>query len=60
MTPTPDIRWQQRFSNYRMALDQLAEAVALRRVRDLSRLDAYLPLFIRLAATLQERIDAGR
>lgn len=39
MTPTPDIRWQQRFSNYRLALGQLAEAVALRRERNLSRLE---------------------
>ena len=38
MTPT-DVRWQQRFSNFRRALAQLAEAVDLSRVRELSRLE---------------------
>lgn len=35
----PDIRWQQRFANYRRALQQLADAVALARTRPLSRLE---------------------
>lgn len=35
----PDIRWQQRFSNYRRAYTQLAEAVALSTTRPLSRLE---------------------
>jgi len=35
----PDIRWQQRFSNYRRAYAQLAEAVALSTTRPLSRLE---------------------
>ena len=38
MTPT-SVRWQQRFSNFRRALAQLAEAVDLSRVRELSRLE---------------------
>ena len=38
MTPA-DVRWQQRFSNFRRALAQLAEAVDLSRVRELSRLE---------------------
>ena len=38
MTPT-DVRWQQRFSNFRRALAQLAEAVDLSKVRELSRLE---------------------
>ena len=38
MTPT-DVRWHQRFSNFRRALAQLAEAVDLSRVRELSRLE---------------------
>ncbi len=32
----PDIRWQQRFGNYRRALMRLAEAVELSRQRNLS------------------------
>lgn len=36
---TPDIRWKQRLSNYLRALDQLADAVSLRRQRPLSRLE---------------------
>lgn len=36
---THDIRWQQRFSNYRKALVQLTEAVELSRQRPLSRLE---------------------
>ncbi len=35
----PDIRWKQRFSNYRRAYSQLAEAVALSKTRPLSRLE---------------------
>ena len=38
MTPT-SVRWQQRFSNFRRALAQLAEAVDLSKVRELSRLE---------------------
>jgi nucleotidyltransferase substrate binding protein (TIGR01987 family) len=38
-TEHPDIRWQQRFANYRRALQQLAEAVALAKTRPLSRLE---------------------
>ena len=38
MTPT-DVRWHQRFSNFRRALAQLAEAVDLSQVRELSRLE---------------------
>ena len=34
-----DVRWQQRFSNFRRALAQLAEAVDLSKVRELSRLE---------------------
>ena len=34
-----DIRWQQRFANYRRALQQLREAVDLADVRPLSRLE---------------------
>ena len=34
-----EVRWQQRFSNFRRALAQLAEAVDLSRVRELSRLE---------------------
>lgn len=36
---THDIRWQQRFSNYRKALAQLAEAVELSQQRPLTRLE---------------------
>jgi nucleotidyltransferase substrate binding protein (TIGR01987 family) len=36
---TNDIRWQQRFSNYRKALSQLAEAVELSQRRQLSKLE---------------------
>jgi len=35
----PDIRWKQRFSNYQRALLQLADAVALSRQRQLTRLE---------------------
>ena len=34
-----DIRWQQRFSNYKKALQQLGEAVALSEERELSDLE---------------------
>lgn len=34
-----DIRWQQRFSNYKKALQQLGEAVALSKNRELSDLE---------------------
>jgi len=34
-----DIRWQQRFANYRRALQQLREAVDLAEARPLSRLE---------------------
>ena len=34
-----DIRWQQRFSNYRKALGQLRNAVSLSRQRELSELE---------------------
>ena len=34
-----EVRWHQRFSNFRRALAQLAEAVDLSRVRELSRLE---------------------
>jgi len=34
-----DIRWQQRFSNYRKALQQLGDAVALSESRELSDLE---------------------
>ena len=36
---TDDIRWQQRFSNYRRALARLEEAVALQATRPLSNLE---------------------
>jgi nucleotidyltransferase substrate binding protein (TIGR01987 family) len=36
---TQDIRWKQRFSNYRKALQTLAEAAALARTRPLSKLE---------------------
>lgn len=35
----PDIRWKQRFSNYRLALSRLAEGVGLARQRPLSDLE---------------------
>lgn len=35
----PDIRWQQRFSNYKKAVQQLQSAVALRNQRALSNLE---------------------
>lgn len=35
----PDVRWKQRFENYRKALAQLSEADELRRQRPLSRLE---------------------
>lgn len=34
-----DIRWKQRFSNYKRALQTLTEAVALAQTRDLSNLE---------------------
>ena len=34
-----DIRWQQRYSNYKKALHQLSEAVALSVSRELSDLE---------------------
>ena len=34
-----DIRWQQRFENYKKALTQLEDAVALSRIRQLSNLE---------------------
>ncbi|WP_119394714.1 nucleotidyltransferase substrate binding protein [Salinibius halmophilus] len=36
---TEDIRWLQRFSNYKKALAQLSNAVALKQTRDLSDLE---------------------
>ena len=39
MPAVPDIRWQQRFANYRKALGRLAAAVALRQQRPLSDLE---------------------
>lgn len=36
---TIDIRWQQRFSNYTKALEQLSDAVYLSRKRGLSKLE---------------------
>lgn len=35
----PDIRWQQRFANFRKALQQLQEAVELSEQRDLTKLE---------------------
>ena len=35
----PDIRWKQRFSNYRLALSRLAEGVGLARQQPLSDLE---------------------
>lgn len=35
----PDIRWKQRFANFRKALTQLSEAVELSRQRPLSKLE---------------------
>jgi len=35
----PDIRWQQRFSNYRLALSRLDEGVSLARQRSPSELE---------------------
>ena len=39
MTPSPDIRWQQRLANYLRALEQLADAVSQGQQRPLSRLE---------------------
>jgi nucleotidyltransferase substrate binding protein (TIGR01987 family) len=39
MNDTQDIRWQQRFSNYRKALRQLGNAVELHRQRPLTDLE---------------------
>lgn len=39
MTAATDIRWQQRFANYRKALARLTEAVELRQQRPLSELE---------------------
>lgn len=36
---TPDIRWQQRYSNFTKALAQLSEANELSKQRSLSRLE---------------------
>lgn len=35
----PDVRWQQRFANYKRALHQLQSAVELSQLRPLSRLE---------------------
>jgi nucleotidyltransferase substrate binding protein (TIGR01987 family) len=37
---TKDIRWQQRFSNYELALSELTDAVTLSKQRKLSKLEA--------------------
>ena len=39
MTALPDIRWQQRFANYRKALIHLTEAVELHKQRELTSLE---------------------
>lgn len=39
MTMPTDIRWQQRFANFRKALARLAEAVDLRQTRELTLLE---------------------
>jgi nucleotidyltransferase substrate binding protein (TIGR01987 family) len=39
MSPTEDIRWQQRLFNFQRALEQLSDAVALAKRRVLSRLE---------------------
>lgn len=39
MAPSTDIRWQQRFANYRKALARLSEAIALRQQRELTELE---------------------
>ncbi|MGI8602848.1 MAG: nucleotidyltransferase substrate binding protein [Verrucomicrobiales bacterium] len=39
MPPNPDVRWRQRFQNFKLALLQLQEAVALASERDLSKLE---------------------
>ena len=39
MTDTSDIRWKQRFSNYKKALATLMEGVELRKKRNLSNLE---------------------
>lgn len=39
MSQIPDIRWQQRFANYRKALARLDEAVQLKRQRELNPLE---------------------
>lgn len=39
MSSVPDIRWQQRFANFRTALRNLDEAVTLSRQRELSQLE---------------------
>lgn len=39
MTNDFDVRWRQRFANYKKALSQLKEAVTLSRQRPLSRLE---------------------
>lgn len=39
MNHSPDIRWQQRFANYRKALAQLTQAVELCQQRPLSELE---------------------
>lgn len=56
----PDIRWQQRLTNYQRALAQLADAVALSQTRPLSPLEQqglitgrYMPLFEAFAWRMQ-------
>lgn len=39
MSAAPDIRWQQRFANYRKALARLTEAIELRKQRELTQLE---------------------
>ena len=39
MTQPTDIRWQQRFANFRKALARLVEAIALRQQRELTELE---------------------
>ena len=39
MAQNPDVRWRQRFENFKKALAQLLDAAALARVRPLSKLE---------------------
>lgn len=39
MVNNPDVRWQQRFANYKKALAQLKDAVALGRQQQLNQLE---------------------